>query len=90
MSSGRLAAVGLGLMALVCTAVIVVALLGFTWLIDRASEIFEHKAANPTGSPTARPWSSQAAPGSWAARGFVTDVAEPGEPPGAPSRLGIS
>lgn len=50
MSSGRLAAVGLGLMALICVAVLVAALLAFTWAIDRASEMFEYKAAHPSSS----------------------------------------
>jgi hypothetical protein len=86
MSSGRLAAVGLGVMALVCTLVIVAALLGFTWLVDRASEIFEHKAAHPGSSQASSP---AQAPGSWAARGFVTDVGEYSELPGAARPAGL-
>jgi hypothetical protein len=80
MSSGRLAALGTGVMVLVCAAVLLVALLAFTWLIDRASEAFEHEAENPTSSPGS--WPGGRRPG-----GFVTDVGEYSELPGAPWRL---
>jgi hypothetical protein len=87
--TGRLAAVGLGLMALVCVAVLVLALLAFTWLIDRASEMFEYKAAHPTSSSASnRP--TGGLPGGPPGRrpgGFVTDVGEYSQLRPAPSRL---
>ncbi len=86
--TGRLAAVGLGVMALVCVAVLVVALLGFTWAVDRASEMFEYKAAHPTSAASNRPpGTSPGGPPGRRPGGFVTDVGEYPELPGAPSRL---
>ena len=91
MSSGRLAALGTGVMVLVCAAVLLVALLGFTWLIDRASEAFEHEAENPTSaSSTVTPGWLPGGPPGRRPGGFVTDVGEYSELPGAPSRLSIS
>jgi hypothetical protein len=79
-------------MILVCTTVIVVALLAFTWAVDRASEIFEEKAAHPGSSgPTAtfdRPTGSLGQlPGGRRPGGFVSDVHSATELPGPPGQL---
>ena len=80
MSSGRLAAVGAHLgttvMFLVCAAIVIGALLVFTWLlietVDRVAHHVQENSASSTASwPPGRNVTD-------VTQGFVTDVPEPG------------